>query len=190
MWKNLSDFIITALPRTKRSHRVNLQQRSCFLCPSSPILLNTIQTKWRANQQLLHLINRCRTPSQPRGARQSQYGINPALGIISETLGWRNYTDAAITVITKWPFSSTPPPREDRTSPPLTNAALSGCLGTKAPGTSQRLPGEDCWHFKAMLNAELDQDAVASPFPADKRASSIYLRSFVQTSTSHHVKWS
>lgn len=188
--ENVSGFIITAPPRSKRCHRVNLQQQSCSFCLSSPILLNSIQTKLLANQQLLHLTNRCYTPSQCRGAPQSQYGINPALGIISKTLGWWDYTDAAITVITKWPFSSTSPPRQDGTNPPLTNTALSGCLGTKAPDTSQRLPGEDCWQFKDLLNAELDQDAVASLFLADKRASSIYLHSFMKTPTSRHVKWS
>lgn len=97
--------------------------------------------------------------------------------------------DAAITVITKRPFSSTSPPRQDRTNPPLTNAALSGRLGTKAPDTSTRLP-EDCWQLKDVLNAELDQNAVASSFLADKRASSIYLRSCVETTTRRHVKWS
>lgn len=188
MWKQ------TRLYHNSPSHEQRKPQckftaKKLFLFPSSPILLNSTQTKLLASRQLLHLINRCHTPSQRRSALQSQYGINPALGIISKTLRWWNYVDAAITVITKWPFS-TSPLRQDRTNPPLTNTALLGCLGTKAPDTSHWLPGEDCWQFKDLLNAELDQDTVASLFLAGKRASSSHLYGFIKTPTSWHVKWS
>lgn len=55
-------------------------------------------------------------------------------------------------------------------------------------GAWHQLVLKDHWQFKDMLNAELDQDTVASPFLADESASSIYgFHSFVKT-TRRHVK--
>lgn len=147
MWKYIRLYHNSPSQELKKPQSKFATKKLLFFPPSS-ILLNSTQTKLRANQQSLHLVNRGHTPPQRQGALQSQYGTNPALGIISKTLGWRNCTDAVIAVITKWPFSSTPAPRQDRTNPRRTNTALSGCLGTKAPDTGQRLPGEGCWQFQ------------------------------------------
>lgn len=115
--------------------------KKLLLFPLCPVLPNSTNTELGANQQVLHLLNRGHTLPQHHGALQGQHGTNLALGTIRETLGW-SCTDAVAAVITKWPFSPTAAPGQDRTK------QTQPCRGrgTKAPGTGQCLPGEGCWH--------------------------------------------
>lgn len=176
MWKYIRLYHNSSSQKLKKLQS-KFATKNLLPFPPWPILLNSTQTKLRANQV---------TSSGNSGHTLScttalcKVRMEPTLGIISEALGGWNGRAAVITVITKWPLSPAPPARQDRTKPGEQTLPCRGGRARRrlAPARRRLLAISG-----TLPKAELEQDTVASLFLADKRAKASYLHSLVKTPT-------